>query len=183
MFTDYIFEGRVFDVPFTESTFFLRSQLHQTFILGAIVVLANVLDCITGTVKLPISTVALKEDSLQAFCVSIVILFIVMMLEPHSVAILLLVGHPMVLYLALTLVTIGGIVCAVYFTPITVMAGGFIQCMIGGGIFALTDILTTNMTLPHELKKFSLLVSIIKATGTFMGFLVGGINAQGGAWR
>ena len=105
------------------------------------------------------------------------------MVKPKSVTVSRSFGCPMILFLTLTLVAIGGIVCAVFIPSSTRMIGRCVQGMIGGGIVAITDILTTDTIPPRELEKHILLITIIKSIGAFVGFMVGGMESQGGVWR
>lgn len=128
-------------------------------------------------------TVALHGNAIEAFWAGTSFLLTSMVWQPNFVAFSHLWGRRPLLLLALTLFTVGSIVCAVSKNFTMMLVGRSIQGTGGGGIIALTEILITDMVPLRERGNYFALISIVWAIGSVAGPLVGGALAQAGAWR
>ena len=106
-----------------------------------------------------------------------------MVWQPNFVAFSHNWGRRPLLLIALTLFTVGSIVCAVSHNFTTMLVGRSIQGTGAGGILSLTEILITDMVPLRERGNYFALISIVWAIGSVSGPLVGGALATADAWR
>ncbi|KAI4112307.1 MAG: hypothetical protein LQ338_008326, partial [Usnochroma carphineum] len=158
-------------------------RLLCAFTSIAIVNLACALDATIVSVALPVITVALHGDAIQAFWAGTSFLLTSMVWQPNFVAFSHNWGRRPLLLLALTLFTVGSIVCAVSRNFTTMLVGRSVQGTGGGGILALTEILITDMVPLRERGNYFALISVVWAIGSVAGPLVGGALASADAWR
>lgn len=134
-------------------------------------------------IRSKVITVALHGNAIEAFWAGTSFLLTSMVWQPNFVAFSHLWGRRPLLLSALTLFTVGSIVCAVSKNFTMMLVGRSIQGTGGGGIIALTEILITDMVPLRERGNYFALISIVWAIGSVAGPLVGGALAQAGAWR
>ena len=184
-------------------------RLLAAFTSIAIVNLATALDATIISVALPVSppllpliltcplslhcnaptditqviTVALKGNAIQAFWAGTSFLLTSMVWQPNFVTFSHLWGRRPLLLVALTLFTVGSIVCATAKNFTAMLVGRSIQGSGGGGIIAITEIIITDMVPLRERGNYFALISIVWAIGSVSGPLVGGALASRGAWR
>ncbi|KAL8994646.1 MAG: hypothetical protein Q9188_007007 [Gyalolechia gomerana] len=158
-------------------------RLLCAFTSIAIVNLACALDATIVSVALPVITVALHGDAIQAFWAGTSFLLTSMVWQPNFVAFSHNWGRRPLLLLALTLFTVGSILCAVSRNFTMMLVGRSVQGTGGGGILALTEILITDMVPLRERGNYFALISIVWAIGSVAGPLVGGALASVDAWR
>lgn len=158
-------------------------RLLSAFTSIAIVNLACALDATIVSVALPVITVALKGNAIEAFWAGTSFLLTSTVWQPNFVAFSHLWGRRPLLLVALTFFTVGSIVCAVSKNFTMMLVGRSIQGTGGGGIIALTEILITDMVPLRERGNYFALISIVWAIGSVSGPLIGGALAQAGAWR
>ncbi|MCJ1371476.1 hypothetical protein MMC20_002693 [Loxospora ochrophaea] len=163
-------------------------RLLAAFTSIAIVNLACALDATTISVALPTNslkriTLALNGNAIEAFWAGTSFLLTSMVWQPNFVAFSHVFGRRAVLLVALTLFTVGAIVCAVAKNFTMMLVGRSIQGTGGGGIIALTEILITDLVPLRERGNYFALISIVWALGSVSGPLIGGVFAQVNAWR
>ncbi|KAL8706384.1 MAG: hypothetical protein Q9201_000529 [Fulgogasparrea decipioides] len=158
-------------------------RLLCAFTSIAIVNLACALDATILSVALPVITVALHGNAIQAFWAGTSFLLTSMVWQPNFVAFSHNWGRRPLLLLALTIFTIGSIICAVSRNFTMMLVGRSIQGTGGGGILALTEILITDMVPLRERGNYFALISIVWAIGSVSGPLIGGALASADAWR
>lgn len=105
------------------------------------------------------------------------------MWQPNFVAFSRNWGRRPLLLLAVTLFTVGSIVCAVSRNFAMMLAGRSVQGTGAAGILALTHILVTDMIPLRERGKYYAFINIVWAAGAVAGPLVGGALASVNAWR
>ena len=133
--------------------------------------------------RFQVITVAIHGNAIEAFWAGTSFLLTSMVWQPNFVAFSHMWGRRTLLLIALTLFTIGSIVCAVSQNFTQMLVGRSVQGSGGGGIIALTEILITDMVPLRERGNYFALISIVWAIGSVGGPLIGGALAQGGAWR
>lgn len=149
----------------------------------AIVNLACALDATIISVALPVITVALHGNAIEAFWAGTSFLLTSTVWQPNWVAFSHLWGRRPLLLLALTCFTVGSIVCAVAKNFTQMLVGRSVQGTGGGGIIAITEIIITDMVPLRERGNYFALISIVWAIGSVSGPLIGGALAQVDAWR
>ncbi|KAL9609598.1 MAG: hypothetical protein Q9167_005641 [Letrouitia subvulpina] len=158
-------------------------KLLSAFASIAIVNLACALDATVVSVALPVITVALHGDAIKAFWAGTSFLLTSMVWQPNFVAFSHNWGRRPLLLIALTLFTVGSIVCAVSHNFTAMLVGRSVQGTGAGGILSLTEILITDMVPLRERGNYFALISIVWAIGSVAGPLVGGALASANAWR
>ncbi|KAL3497165.1 major facilitator superfamily domain-containing protein [Aspergillus germanicus] len=92
-------------------------------------------------------------------------------------------GRRPVLLAALTLFTLGAIICGVAHSWRTLLAGRTIQGLGGGGLISLTTVTITDLVPLRERARFNAMVSTVWAVGSATGPVLGGVLAVRGEWR
>ncbi|KAL8848058.1 MAG: hypothetical protein Q9221_006918 [Calogaya cf. arnoldii] len=158
-------------------------RLHCACAAIAIVNLACALDATIVAVALPVITVALHGDAITAFWAGTSFLLTSTVWQPSFVAFSRNWGRRPLLLLAVTLFTVGSIVCAVSRNFTMMLVGRSIQGTGAGGILALTQILITDLIPLRERGRYFALFNIVWAIGSVSGPLIGGALASANAWR
>jgi MFS family permease len=86
-------------------------------------------------------------------------------------------GRQPIFLLALTLFTIGSIVCAVSRTVAALLAGRVIQGIGAGGLLSLTYVITTDLISLRERGKWFGYIALTWAVGSIIGPIIGGALA------
>ncbi|KAL2799940.1 MFS general substrate transporter [Aspergillus keveii] len=92
-------------------------------------------------------------------------------------------GRRPVLLAALTLFSLGAIICGVAHSWRTLLAGRTIQGLGGGGLISLTTVIVTDLVPLRERARFNAMVSTVWAVGSATGPVLGGVLAVRGEWR
>ncbi|KUJ06829.1 MFS general substrate transporter [Mollisia scopiformis] len=158
-------------------------RLSAAFTSIAIVNLTCALDATTIAVALPAISKSLHGTAIQALWTGTSFLLASTVWQPNFVAFSDVFGRRPVLLFALTLFTIGAIMCGVSKNFTVMLAGRVVQGSGVGGIMTLTEAIITDLVPLRERGNYFALISIVWAIGTVAGPLVGGVLAQHGAWR
>lgn len=106
-----------------------------------------------------------------------------MVWQPNFITFSHLWGRRPLLLFAITLFTIGSIVCATAKNFTAMLVGRSIQGSGGGGIISITEVIITDMVPLRERGNYFAGISIVWAIGSVAGPIVGGALASRGAWR
>jgi MFS family permease len=94
-----------------------------------------------------------------------------------------IIGRKPVLLAALLLFTIGAIIASVANNSAVMLVGRSVQGVGGGGLVALTYVITTDIVTLRERGKWFSLISLQWAVGSVAGPVIGGAFAEHTNWQ
>ncbi|PMD30686.1 MFS multidrug transporter [Hyaloscypha variabilis F] len=150
-------------------------RLLAAFTSFAIVNLACAIDATSVSVALPTISDALHGTAIQAFWIGTAFLLATTVWQPTFIAFSHVFGRRPILLIALTLFTIGAIMCGVSKNITVMLVGRVIQGSGCGGILTLTEALITDLIPLRQRGNYFALIGVVWAFGSVSGPLVGGI--------
>ncbi|KIW07815.1 uncharacterized protein PV09_01735 [Verruconis gallopava] len=149
----------------------------------SVVTLMVALDATSLSVALPVMAKALGGSAIEAFWSGTSFLLTSTVFQPVLGNFSHIFGRKPLILGSLVLFGIGAIVAAVANNFTVILVGRSIQGIGGGGVIALTEIISTDMVPLRERGKWFAFISSMWALGTVIGPLLGGGLAQAGEWR
>ncbi|KAK1998455.1 major facilitator superfamily transporter [Colletotrichum falcatum] len=147
------------------------------------IALAVALDATTLSVALPTMSVALGGTALEAFWSGTSFLLASTVLQPTVAGLSGIFGRKPLVFASALLFVVGSVVGAVANDFAVVIAGRTIQGVGGGGIFALTEVIITDLVPLAVRGQWFSLLSAVWSVGTVTGPLIGAGFAQNVSWR
>ncbi|KAF2205204.1 MFS general substrate transporter [Delitschia confertaspora ATCC 74209] len=128
-------------------------------------------------------TAALKGTALQAFWLGISFLIPAAVLQPFYGSLSAIFGRKPIILVALIFFSAGAVLCAVSNSFTAMIFGRSIQGIGAGGIYALSNIIVTDIAPNEERSKCLATIGAMWAIGGITGPILGGALAQNGHWR
>jgi MFS family permease len=134
-------------------------------------------------IALPTISNALNGSALQAFWLGTSFLTPAGLLQPLYTTISEIVGRKPLLLFAVVLFAGGSVICAVAESMVGMLLGRTIQGIGGGGIYALTNCIVSDIASMQERSRLSNIIGALWAIGGVTGPVIGGVLVQSGHWR
>lgn len=155
-------------------------RFYAAFGSLAVITLAAALDSSSLSVALAIMAEKLHGSGIETYWAGTSFLLSSTVFQPSFAAFSQIFGRKPLVFVALTLFTIGAIVCALAKNFMQLLVGRSIQGVGGGGIIALTEIIITDMVPLKERGKWFGFISAMWAIGSVTGPIIGGSFSQHG---
>ncbi|KAI9814205.1 MAG: hypothetical protein M1827_003371 [Pycnora praestabilis] len=158
-------------------------RFYAAFASLMVVNLICALDATSLSVALPSIADDLGGSAIQAFWSGTSFLLTSTVFQPSFASFSHIFGRQPMLLSAVTLFTVGAVVCGLARDFAIMLVGRSIQGVGSGGIVALTYIIVTDLVALRERGKWFGLISMTWAVGTITGPVLGGVFAVKLSWR
>lgn len=158
-------------------------RLMVAFTSLSIITLMVALDATSLSVALPIMAKTLSGSAIEAFWSGTSFLLTSTVFQPIIGNFSHIFGRKPLILGSLVLFGVGAIVAAVANNFTVILVGRSVQGIGGGGVIALTEIISCDLVPLRERGKWFAFISSMWALGTVLGPLLGGGFAQSGNWE
>ncbi|KFY24241.1 hypothetical protein V493_05366 [Pseudogymnoascus sp. VKM F-4281 (FW-2241)] len=160
-----------------------RREENLIMMCLSLVTLIVALDATILVPALPIISHALNGNAVLTFWAGTSYLLTSAVFQPFLGALSDIFGRREILFLSLSLFTIGTLVCCTANNFTSLLAGRSIKGIGGGGIIAMVLVVLTDIVPLRQRPKYTSYVQVTLAFGTISGPLIGGAIVQHLTWR
>jgi MFS family permease len=175
-----------------------RSPLHQSrrkqvlttspqvkiILIGQVlVVFAISLDMTILTTTLPVVAIALNTHATGAFWIASSYLLANAVVQPIMAALADIFGRRSVTFSALSIFTIGSVICCVANDLTTMLVGRTVQGIGGGGILAVNLIIISDLVPLRVRPKYLSIIQLVVSIGFIIAPIIGGALIKVANWR
>jgi MFS family permease len=157
-------------------------RFYAAFACLCLVSFLTALDATIISVAVPTIAKDINATAIEAFWMGTSFLLASTVFQPTFASFSHIFGRQPVLLAALSLFTVGSVLCAVAHNVALMLAGRVVQGIGAGGLLALTYVIATDLVTLRERGKWFSLISLTWAIGSVMGPVVGGALAEK-EWR
>ncbi|KAI4724778.1 putative efflux pump antibiotic resistance protein [Aureobasidium sp. EXF-10728] len=158
-------------------------QVKLVVAVQAFVCFVVALDSTILTTTLPILSKALHTNTTQTFWIATSYLLTSAIFQPPIAALSDIFGRQAIFLLAITLFTIGSIICCASYSIVSMLIGRATQGVGGGGILSANLIILSDIIPLRQRAQYQGYLQLVFALGSNIAPIIGGVIVERSTWR